>query len=107
MQTTSSLLAVEHAQALRHVVESRIEAQVLRLELRLLLDAARAACASRRCNARSSARERQALEAEVGGKPQKQERQPDVERAEEDLARADGDVEMALEHRRIDLGAAR
>ena len=72
-------LAVEHAQALRHVVEGGIEAEVLPLQL-LLLQEKLALLRLHLLQGVVEGGERQAAEAVVGGNAEQQEGDGDVER---------------------------
>ena len=97
------VLAIEHAQALGHIVEGGIEAQVLHLELAFLLDQL-LLLGFQALQRTVESGEREALKAVVGRQSQDQECKRRLHGAEENLARADSYMEIAVEHGGVDLG---
>ena len=96
------MLAVEHAQGLRHVAERRVETQVLHLELIFLFEQLSLLCLQALQSAVERG-ERQPSKAVVGCQTQDQECQGGMEGTKENLARADGYMEVAVENGGVDF----
>ncbi len=96
------LLAVEHAQGLRHVVERGVETQILHLELIFLFEQLPLLCLQALQGAVERG-ERQPSKAVVGCQAQDQECQGGMQRTKENLARADGYMEVAMERGGVDF----